>query len=408
MTDEGLGDAADRPQIVLYVVVALLSIAAAPLAASRAATSTIGAPFAAALATNGVAFGAAYWTMLALVGSSMVVRLRNGAVFGWWLPFVAAGAVLGGPPAAAVVGFLGTFELRELRDLRPWQIVFNHLTSMTSAVAAAFVAGWVLGPISSASPASPGRLLVATATAAFAYLLVSTSIVYVLISRIQRRSWGAVAQEQLAAVGLFGLVAASIAWVLCELYVTVAWWSPIVVLGPILASWLAMDRDRVRWQADHDPLTQLANRGLFERRLAGAERRARRDGRPTLVVSLDLDGFKTINDRNGHAVGDQVLREVASRLTAAARPGDLVARLGGDEFAILIADVADAALADGIAARFGDAIARPMADGPEQMVVRASVGVAVLRRDSPSGREALERADQALYRHKGRGQQVDW
>lgn len=417
MTADSLAERADRPAgkliggnpafLVLFVGVAVVSIPIAVVAVGRPVSPAIGAPFVGAVGPGGGELGVAYWTALALVGSSMVVRLRNSALWGWWLPFVVAGAVLGGPPAAAVVGFVGTFELRELRDLRPWQIIFNHLTSMTSAVAAAFAASWVLGAFTTASQAPAGRLLLVTATATFAYLFLSTAYVYVMLTRLQRRSLGAIARDQLAAVVLFGLVAASIAWVLCEMYAAVAWWGPLVVLGPVLASWLAMDRDRVHWQADHDPLTQLANRALFERSLAAAERRARRDGRPSLIVCLDLDGFKTINDRNGHAAGDRVLEAVATRLTAAARPGDLVARLGGDEFAVLIADVADAALGDDVAARLRDAVGRPMTDQPDAMVVRASVGVAFLTRETPSSREAMDRADRALYRDKGGGPDAD-
>ncbi len=133
-----------------------------------------------------------------------------------------------------------------------------------------------------------------------------------------------------------------------------------------------------------------------------AENRARHDGRSSLVVFVDLDGFKAINDRFGHAAGDAVLQAVAARLTAATRRSDVTARLGGDEFALLISDIGDDTLADRVAARIRMDIARPITSGPVDVSVGASVGTAVLTREAPDGAQAMQQADLALYEDKQR------
>ena len=94
--------------------------------------------------------------------------------------------------------------------------------------------------------------------------------------------------------------------------------------------------EQIRHQAVHDNLTGLANRALFDEELDKTLARARRDGTPVTVLFVDLDDFKSINDRFGHGAGDHVLRTVGARLVAAGREGDWVARLGGDEFTMLL------------------------------------------------------------------------
>ena len=156
-------------------------------------------------------------------------------------------------------------------------------------------------------------------------------------------------------------------------------------------------------QARTDPLTGLANRRGFEGsadRLLGHG--GRDDGRFGLIL-LDLDMFKPINDRHGHATGDVVLCEIAERLTELVRPGDVVARLGGDEFAILVEDIADNALA-ALAQRLVLAAQRPVSTPVGELSIGVSVGVAT----SAEGDDLVElasRADRALYEVKlsGRG-----
>lgn len=122
--------------------------------------------------------------------------------------------------------------------------------------------------------------------------------------------------------------------------------------------------------AEKDPLTGLANRRAIDR---AAQAQA---GRPMAVISFDLDLFKPVNDRHGHAAGDEVLRTVAARLQQQSRHGDTVARTGGDEFVILLPGLADAKLLEGIAARVRSSVAEPIAFHGVALKVGASVGFA--------------------------------
>jgi diguanylate cyclase (GGDEF)-like protein/PAS domain S-box-containing protein len=152
-------------------------------------------------------------------------------------------------------------------------------------------------------------------------------------------------------------------------------------------------------QANHDPLTGLANRAHFFKVLERAMERARRDGQPCAVVFLDLDGFKLVNDRHGHVFGDAALASVAHRLQYSVRPGDLVGRLGGDELAVLLTSVADAEEAEAVASRLSESLAAPYTVFDQTITIGASAGVAVAGPDDDA--EALLReADAAMYRVK--------
>jgi diguanylate cyclase (GGDEF)-like protein/PAS domain S-box-containing protein len=159
---------------------------------------------------------------------------------------------------------------------------------------------------------------------------------------------------------------------------------------------LAEARDRLQQLAYHDPLTGLPNRLLFNERLAENVRRAKDDGSTFAVLFVDLDGFKAVNDQHGHAVGDALLAEVATRLRTAAG-GALVARLGGDEF-LLLAD-ADSSLGT-LAGRICDALEWAYELGGVRAVLGCSVGVAVYPHDGTSSEGLIRAADAAMYRRK--------
>jgi diguanylate cyclase (GGDEF)-like protein/PAS domain S-box-containing protein len=160
--------------------------------------------------------------------------------------------------------------------------------------------------------------------------------------------------------------------------------------------------DELRHQAFHDSLTGLANRPLFEDRLAHAIAIATRGGRAFAVLFLDLDDFKTINDSLGHARGDDLLRAVASRIRGILRPSDTAARLGGDEFALLIEVIDDEDEARMVARRILDALALPFSIGGHELRVTASVGVAMWAGGS-GVEDLLRNADMAMYAAKAAG-----
>ena len=172
-------------------------------------------------------------------------------------------------------------------------------------------------------------------------------------------------------------------------------------------------RDRLSHQALHDPLTGLPNRTLLLDRLdVGLERRpCHRAADPAVAVALiDLDRFKSINDRLGHAAGDVVLQTAAHRLAAVSRPEDTLARFGGDEFALLCDAVADPQIALEQADRMLAALTQPVTVEGAILTVTASAGVAVTvgRPGQPASAEALLReADIALYRAKEHGGGVE-
>jgi diguanylate cyclase (GGDEF)-like protein/PAS domain S-box-containing protein len=157
---------------------------------------------------------------------------------------------------------------------------------------------------------------------------------------------------------------------------------------------------RMTHLAQHDVLTGLPNRLLLTDRLDRAIVSAQRRGGSLAVLFMDLDRFKRINDRLGHAVGDEVLRSVAGRLVAGVRRSDTVSRLGGDEFVVLLTEVAcaeDAAFsADGLAAK----IAAPHRIEGQDLYVTASVGIGVHPADGTDAQTILDKADFAMLRAK--------
>jgi diguanylate cyclase (GGDEF)-like protein/PAS domain S-box-containing protein len=153
-------------------------------------------------------------------------------------------------------------------------------------------------------------------------------------------------------------------------------------------------------RAVRDPLTGLANRTLLEERLRASLTRDGRTGASTAVLFLDLDGFKAVNDRHGHAAGDEVLKEVAGRLTSAVRPADTVARLGGDEFVVLVEGATEDSVAR-LVERLSDAAARPL--DTLNLKVGVSVGVAVSAAGETEPQQLLQAADKAMYVAKASG-----
>ena len=159
---------------------------------------------------------------------------------------------------------------------------------------------------------------------------------------------------------------------------------------------------RIRYLAFHDALTGLHNRLLFEERLAHAINRSRRERAPLAVLFIDLDGFKPVNDRYGHAMGDQILVRLADKLASAARATDVVARLGGDEFAILCPKLQGEDI-EQFCSRLLTAVASAPADETPGCRLGGSIGIACYPQDGHSLEHLLNLADRAMYAAKNAG-----
>jgi len=160
---------------------------------------------------------------------------------------------------------------------------------------------------------------------------------------------------------------------------------------------------RLAHQADHDTLTDLPNRRAYLDRLARALAATERSDRWVLVLFLDLDRFKVVNDSLGHRVGDDLLRAVAARLRTAVRPGDTVARFGGDEFTMLCEEIEDEAHALRVVERVRGALQRPFVLDGKELFTTGSIGIALGRGRHESPEALVGDADAAMYRAKDRG-----
>ncbi len=163
------------------------------------------------------------------------------------------------------------------------------------------------------------------------------------------------------------------------------------------------DLEEMTYRASHDELTGLANRRHFYEHATATLAVSLEANKNTGVLHIDLDGFKTINDRHGHAAGDAVLRDVAARLRDAARGGDMAARLGGDEFVILVSDVQGAEDLESMAARLLAQFYEPVQIDGGTVRIGASIGVALVPPGKRSIQSVLHESDQALYKAKAKG-----
>ncbi|HET9052149.1 MAG TPA: GGDEF domain-containing protein, partial [Candidatus Dormibacteraeota bacterium] len=196
---------------------------------------------------------------------------------------------------------------------------------------------------------------------------------------------------------LFWILVALVALVVCRQFLTLS-------ANHALLQHLGEREAEMRHQAFHDPLTGLANRALFGRRIDAALTPVDIGSDPLIaVIVIDLDDFKDVNDTHGHEAGDRLLVEVGSRLLGCVRDADTVARLGGDEFAVLLESVNDVRHAEQVAARIVETMKHKADVGRASVRVQASVGVALARGGSVARGELMRRADVAMYAAKGHG-----
>ncbi len=162
------------------------------------------------------------------------------------------------------------------------------------------------------------------------------------------------------------------------------------------------------WLALHDQLTGLANRRLFEDRLFQAMERSHRMHTRVVLLMIDLDGFKKINDAYGHLAGDELLRGIAANLRSTVRSSDTLARFGGDEFVVLATDLPTPLIDDTLGNRSVErlvaaiqaALAKPVAIHGRNIVISGSLGVAIAPDDAKTADQLLQLADKRMYKSK--------
>ena len=152
--------------------------------------------------------------------------------------------------------------------------------------------------------------------------------------------------------------------------------------------------------AHYDQLTELPNRYLLMDRLEHLIKHAERDHSIFALLYIDLDNFKIINDNEGHAYGDKVLKEIAQKLIQSVRESDTVARIGGDEFVVLLEKIKDDRDASKLANKLAEQIHEPRIINQNKYIISGSIGVAIYPKDGSNTDELLFYADKAMYRAK--------
>ena len=159
----------------------------------------------------------------------------------------------------------------------------------------------------------------------------------------------------------------------------------------------------IQAMATRDEVTGLYNRAFFTESLGHALAQAERHGRSLALLFIDVDRFKLINDSLGHAVGDEALRKIGSRIAGCVRESDIVARLGGDEFVALIESVPAPLAVQEVAQKIIDAVARPLELARRELALSVSIGVAAMPDDGRDAQTLMRNADIAMYRAKAQG-----
>lgn len=164
-------------------------------------------------------------------------------------------------------------------------------------------------------------------------------------------------------------------------------------------------QEQLKQMATQDFLTGLANRMSFDEFMTQAMNRCRRSKKAGNLLYLDLDGFKAVNDKHGHQMGDFLLQQVANRLTSTLRETDFAARLGGDEFAVVTEALSDTIQPEKLAKKILSIIKKPYENEGESVIIGVSIGIAQFRPESIDSDTILKNADRAMYRakHGGKG-----
>ena len=163
------------------------------------------------------------------------------------------------------------------------------------------------------------------------------------------------------------------------------------------------EEERLKYLASHDYLTDLPNRFFFEEVLQRTLAKIKRTKTTGAILYLDIDHFKSINDSYGHAIGDAIIKETATRLRATLREEDIIARIGGDEFVILLDTIQDTANAAQTSEAILQAFSKPFQVNEKELTVSFSIGMTIFPKDSNNAAKLLQFADTAMYKAKDEG-----
>jgi diguanylate cyclase (GGDEF)-like protein len=310
--------------------------------------------------------------------------------------------ILIGTPAAAVGAASSIVLISDLTSRKsPAKVIFNTaqiIVCMTLGSAAFTVGG-------------QGHALLARGGPSvlwFVDFLMACAIIFglnnALTGSVIALDQGLPVMPMLRSIGVANLETDGVLLSLSPVFVLVAERSLLLIPLLLVTTWTVYRTAEValvrRHEATHDMLTQLPNRRFFDEHLQNAVTSAQRKGNLVGVVLIDLDGFKGINDRLGHDIGDQVLADIAARMNDVRRSSDLLARIGGDEFAMVITHLDSVNSAVQIAQRLRATFATPSDVQGFPVSVSASFGIAVMPDHADSAGTLLMRADESMYAAK--------
>ncbi len=321
--------------------------------------------------------------------------------------FVFATLYLWGPWPALTLMAAATLISELLARKVAWKLVFN-VGNYTLAVVAAWAVLTLGAPATGSADFIQGGALGLIALSWVAYHLVNLAIVAGLAE--EQSWWDSFTEEfwfytvsTIAVLTLSPLVAvvaihSQWSWVLLPLLLP-------TVLAVQRSAQMSRERERLaqdrEHEALHDRLTGLPNQTLLANRIEAGLTRPRRRGERLVVMLLDLDSFKTVNDGLGHGIGDVLLQDVAERLTQVVRPGDTLARFSGDEFAIVCEAIRDPEL-ELLVRLIRQTIAAPFTIATHEVTLTASIGVAPAT-PGASAQSLIREADSAMFRAKSAG-----